>query len=169
MFIIFYPFCVSRKLSFFLIFPLYILPSFFTYFVLLIFPFVHRCGASGSMRACHAAGPASIPGRDRFPGWGFFGVFPHLSDQCQETLGPQGPLLSVGRHNHHSGMTGCVLGVDCLSCLCCLGGGPGIGLITHLGRPSMSLCGQKSIYVIHSLILSPDRSWLCKARVAWVA
>ena len=29
---------------------------------------VHRCEASGSMRACHAAGPGSIPGRDRFPG-----------------------------------------------------------------------------------------------------
>ena len=39
---------------------------------------VHRCGASGGMRACHAAGPGSIPGRDKFPGWGFFGVFPHL-------------------------------------------------------------------------------------------
>ena len=39
---------------------------------------VHRCGASGSMRACHAAGPGSIPGRDKFPGWVFFGVFPHL-------------------------------------------------------------------------------------------
>ena len=24
-------------------------------------------GASGSMRGCHAAGPGSIPGRDRFP------------------------------------------------------------------------------------------------------
>ena len=32
---------------------------------------VHRCGASGSMRACHAAGPGSIHGRDKFPGWGF--------------------------------------------------------------------------------------------------
>ena len=39
---------------------------------------VHRCGTSGSMRACHAAGPGSIPGRDKFTGWGFFGVFPHL-------------------------------------------------------------------------------------------
>ena len=39
---------------------------------------VHRCGASGTMRACHAEGPGSIPGRDRFPGWDFFGVFPHL-------------------------------------------------------------------------------------------
>ena len=29
---------------------------------------VPRCGASGSMRACHAAGPDSIPGRDKFPG-----------------------------------------------------------------------------------------------------
>ena len=52
--------------------------------------------------------------------------------------------------------------------LCCLGGGPGIGLITHLGMPSMSLCGQKSMYVIHSLIPSSDRSWLCKARAARV-
>ena len=44
----------------------------------LIFKIVHRCGASGSMLACHAAGPGSIPGRDKFPGCGFFGVFPHL-------------------------------------------------------------------------------------------
>ena len=29
---------------------------------------VHRCGASGSMRACHVSGPVSVPGRDRFPG-----------------------------------------------------------------------------------------------------
>ena len=36
---------------------------------------VHRCGASGSMRAGHAAGPGSIPGPDRFPGWGFFRGF----------------------------------------------------------------------------------------------
>ena len=38
----------------------------------------NSCGASDSMRVCHAAGPGSIPGRDKFPGWGFFGVFPHL-------------------------------------------------------------------------------------------
>ena len=31
-------------------------------------------------------------------------------------------------------MTECVLGVYRLSCLCCLGGGPGFGLITHPGR-----------------------------------
>ena len=29
---------------------------------------VHRCGTGGSMRACQAAGPGSIPGRDKFPG-----------------------------------------------------------------------------------------------------
>ena len=46
--------------------------------IIIIIIIVHRCGASGSMRAYHAAGPGSIPGRDRFPGWGFFGVFPHL-------------------------------------------------------------------------------------------
>ena len=29
---------------------------------------VHRCGANGSMRACHAAGPGSMPSWDKFPG-----------------------------------------------------------------------------------------------------
>ena len=29
---------------------------------------VHRCGTSGSMRACHAAGPGSILSWDKFPG-----------------------------------------------------------------------------------------------------
>ena len=29
---------------------------------------VHRCGSGGSMRASHAEGPGSIPGRDKFPG-----------------------------------------------------------------------------------------------------
>ena len=36
---------------------------------------VYRCGLGSSMRACHAAGPGSIPGRDKFPGWGFFSCF----------------------------------------------------------------------------------------------
>ena len=43
------------------------------------------------------------------------------------------------------GMNECVPGVYRLSCLSCLGGGPGIELIPHPGRSSMSLCGQKSI------------------------
>ena len=29
---------------------------------------VQRCGAIGSMRACHTSGPGSIPGRGKFPG-----------------------------------------------------------------------------------------------------
>ena len=29
---------------------------------------VPRCGPGGRMRACHAAGPDSIPGRDKFSG-----------------------------------------------------------------------------------------------------
>ena len=33
-----------------------------------LFPNVHLCGPGGSMRASHAAGPGSIPGRDKFPG-----------------------------------------------------------------------------------------------------
>ena len=33
------------------------------------------CGEGGSMRACHTAGPDSIPGRGKFPGRGFFGAF----------------------------------------------------------------------------------------------
>ena len=78
------------------------------------------------------------------------------------------PLYS-SFHIRLVGMTECVLLVYCLSRLCCLGGGPGIGLITHPGRPSMSLYGQKSMYVIHSFIPSLNRSWLCKARAAWVS
>ena len=46
------------------------------------------------MPACHAAGLGSIPGRDKFPG-----VFTHLYDKCQETLGPQGPRILFCRHN----------------------------------------------------------------------
>ena len=63
----------------------------------------------------------------------------------------------------------CEPGVSCLSCLCCLGGGPGIGLISLIrGGPPCPSVVKKSMYVIHSCISSADRSWLCKARAAWV-
>ena len=110
-------------------------------------------------------------------GTGFLGaVFRGFSSPVRQLPGnfrpPRSPNIirpsSASFHIRLVGMTECVLGVYCLSCLCCLGGGPDIGLVTHPGRPSLSLCGQKSMYVIHSLILSPDRSWLCKARAAWV-
>ena len=38
------------------------------YLIALYYNHVHRCGTGDSMRACHAAGPGSILGRDRFPG-----------------------------------------------------------------------------------------------------
>ena len=41
---------------------------YYHYIIIIIIIIVHRCGANGSMRACHEAGPGSIPGRDRFPG-----------------------------------------------------------------------------------------------------
>ena len=109
-------------------------------------------------------------------GTGFLGeVFRGFSSPVRQMSGnfrpPRSPNIIWSSSSFHIrlvGIPGCVLGVYCLSCSCCLGGGPGIGLMTHPGRPSMSLCGQKSMYVIHSLIPSPDSSWLCKARVAWV-
>ena len=61
---------------------------------------VYRFGAGSSMGACHAMGPASIRGLDKIPGWGFFGVFPHLSGKCQEALGSMVPRISFGHHNH---------------------------------------------------------------------
>ena len=42
-------------------------------------------------------------------------------------------------------LNGYMDGVYRLSCLCCLGGGPGIELIPRPGRVSMPLYGQKSI------------------------
>ena len=75
---------------------------------------IHRCGPAGSMRSCHVAGPGSIPGRDKFPRWGFFGVFPHLSDKCREVLGTQGPRISFGHHYHHQ--SSFIMGANDLRC-----------------------------------------------------
>ena len=127
---------------------------------------VHRCGASGS-------GPGFDPRSGQVSWVRFFRGF---SSPVRQMLGnfrpPTSPSIiwpsSSSFHIRHVGMTECVLGVSCLSCLCCLGGGPGIGLVTRPGRLSMSLCGRKSMYVIYSLIPSLDRSWLCNARAAWV-
>ena len=96
--------------------------------------YVHRCGASGSMRACHAEGPGSIPNRDRFPGWGFFsGFFLTCKTNVRKLVAKKGPRISSGRHNHHFIVASldwvCVFRVHRLSCLCCLGVGPGIELL----------------------------------------
>ena len=136
--------------------------------------YVHRCGSGSNMRACYAAGPGSITVRDRFSGWVFFRGFSspvrQMSGNFRPTRSPNTiwpPLSSF--HIRLVGMIECVSGVYCLSCLCCLGGGPGIELITHPGSPPCPCVVKKSMYVIQSLIPSPDSSWLCKARVAWVA
>ena len=52
----------------------------------------------GSMLTSHAAGPGSIPGRDKFTGRSFFRSF--SLPVSQEALGPQGLRISFGRHNH---------------------------------------------------------------------
>ena len=62
---------------------------------------VHRCGTGDSMRACHAAGPGLISGRDRFPGWGFFRVFPSPVRQISGNFRPKDPRISFGRHNNY--------------------------------------------------------------------
>ena len=36
---------------------------------------IRLCGAGGSMHVFHGEGPRSIPGQDKFPGWGFFRGF----------------------------------------------------------------------------------------------
>ena len=78
---------------------------------------VHRCGPGGSMCACHAAGPGSIPGRDESHGWGFFGVFPHLWNKCREALGPQGPRISFGHYyHHHHHQSSFITGANDLKC-----------------------------------------------------
>ena len=62
---------------------------------------VHRCGSGSSMRACHAAGPCSIPSQDKFPRWGFFGVFPlTCKANVRKLNAPQGPRISFGYHYH---------------------------------------------------------------------
>ena len=114
---------------------------------------VYRCGAGGSMRACHAAGTSSISGRDKFHWWGFFGFF--------------SPVIQTPGSFRSPWFLECHLAIIiiliisalldwvsewCVSSLMfvlsrrC----PGIELITHPGSPSMSLCGQKLMYVIQS-------------------
>ena len=65
---------------------------------------VHRCGAVGTMRACHAAGPGSIPGRDKFPGWGFFRGYSspvrQMSGSFRPPWFPENHLAIIIIHHH---------------------------------------------------------------------
>ena len=74
---------------------------------------VHRCETVASMRACHAAGPGSIPGRDKFPGRGFFRGFSSPVRQMSGSFRPQGPRISSGHHHHHSSF---ITGANDLRC-----------------------------------------------------
>ena len=89
-----------------------------------------------------ACGPVTQRVRVRSPaGTSFMGEVPeyHLA------------VISIlSKSIHLVRMNGCVNGVYHLSCSCCLGSGPGIELIPNPERPSMSLCGQKSMYAIQS-------------------
>ena len=77
-------------------------------------PPIHRCWPGGSMRACHAAGPGSIPGREKFPGWGFFGVIPLPARQMSGSFRPQGPPILFGHHYHH--LSSFITGANDLRC-----------------------------------------------------
>ena len=143
------------------------------------------------------SGPGFDP-RDKFLGWGFFGVFltcktmpgsfrttsssniiwPHNHPLVFTLLEWKGawmqwrhvmtsvgllrlylcnswtwvrfllPTCSCSTPTYVIMQLHCVNVVYRFSCLCCFGGSPGIELIPHPGRPSISLCGQKSIHVI---------------------
>ena len=123
----------------------------------------HSYGRGGSMRACHAAGPGSIPDHDKFPGWGFFRGFSspvrQMSGNFRPTKSPNiiWPSLSsfhlrlVGncfpnpriRCSYYSILRICsikntllsnkFLPKSRLSCLCCLRGDPDIGLSHSYG------------------------------------
>ena len=48
-------------------------------------------GPGGSMRACHAAGPGSILGRDKFSGWGFWGFSSPVRQMSGSFRPPRSP------------------------------------------------------------------------------
>ena len=69
-------------------------------FYLISFRVVHGCEASGSMQACHAASPGSIPSRDKFPRWDFFRGFSSPIRQMSGNFKTIRSLISFGHHNH---------------------------------------------------------------------
>ena len=140
----------------------------FYLFAYLIFNPVHHCGASGSMLACHAVGQVWSPVRTGFLGevfWSFSSRVRQMSGSFRPTRSPNIIWSSWSSFDIHLvRMNGCATGVYCLSCSCCLRGGPGIEIIIHVGRP----CVVKKVFIWSIVNPSPDRSWLCKAWAAWV-
>ena len=89
-------------------------------------------------------------------------------DKCQETLGPQAPRprTSFGRHNHH--FIFALLEWMSVFLVC---------IVFHVRvvsevAPAFSWSLIRGVLVWSKkyicLISSPNRSWLCKARAAWV-
>ena len=70
---------------------------------------VHRCGPGGSMRSCHAAGPGSILGRDKFPGWDFSGFFLTCKTNVGKLKAPKVPeyhlAIIITHHSLRAPMT----------------------------------------------------------------
>ena len=98
------------------------------------------------MRACHTAGPGSIPVGTNFLGEDFSGFSSpvrQMSGRFRSTRFPN--IIWPSKSSIHIRlvrMNGCVNGAYRLSCSSYLGGGPGIQQIPHHGRFSMSLCGS---------------------------
>ena len=94
-------------------------------------------------RNFHAAGPGSIPGRDKFPLRGFSGFFLTCKTNVRKIWAlkvPEYQLAVISSFQIHLvRMNGCVNRVYHFSCSCCLGGGPGIELISHRESHPMSL------------------------------
>ena len=109
---------------------------------------------------------ARVRSRGQFLGWVFFGVFPHLYDKCQEALGPQGPRISFGPHNHpfifallKNGFVNGVFFQVLLSRRW-----PRHWAVHSSGEALHVLVWSKKDVCDPELIPSPNRSWLCKAR-----
>ena len=100
---------------------------------------VHRCGASGRQPArLSRSGPEFNPRSGHVSWVRFFrGFSSHVRQMSGNFRPPRSPnIIWPSQSSFHIrlvGMTECVLGVYSLSCLCCLGGGPGIGLILIRG------------------------------------
>ena len=128
---------------------------------------VLRCGAGDSVRACDAAGPDSIPGVDKFPGWGFFRGFSSSVRQISGNIRPHSSsnIIWASQSSLSHPPCECVREWYVLSLMFVLSRRWPRHWADH---SSMSLCVQKYYVCDPQLIPSPHRSWLCKAQVAWV-
>ena len=112
---------------------------------------VHCCGSGDSMRACHATGPGSIPGRDKFSGWTFFRGFSSPVRQMSGSFSPIRSSNIISYHYHPFIFTlfewmSAWMVVYRLSCWCCIGGCPDIELSPIRGGPPYP-CVVKKVWM----------------------